>query len=77
MLKFEIGKKYFHKFISDSSCTAVYEVLSRTDKTLTVKLDGEIIRKRIGVFLGHEFIYPLGKYSMCPTLRAINEVKEN
>ena len=78
MIKFKTGKKYFHSFVTDSSCIVTYEVISMTAKMLTVQNTHtkELIKKKIGEFDNQEIIYPLGKYSMCPTLRATKEVKE-
>ena len=79
MIKFEIGKKYFHTFITDSSCVVTYQVIDRTAKMLTVQntYTKELIKKKLGEYDNQEIIYPLGKYSMCPTLRASKEVKES
>jgi len=47
-------------------------VVSRTDKTIKVLLDGEIKQKslRITVINDQETVKPLGNYSMCPVMKA-------
>lgn len=76
MTKFEIGKKYSISSICNHETTWDYEVVSRTDHTITIKdlFDGKIkkcrISKGLSEYEGYECVYPLGKYSMCPILRA-------
>ena len=73
-MKFEVGKIYTGRFISDSDCKYAFEVVSRTAKRITIKdayHEGKL--KQIGVTLDHkgnEMAYPFGKYSMAPTVRA-------
>lgn len=76
--KFEVGKKYTAQFIGDADLKPVFEVLKRTDKTLTVKGENEkeSVTKKIEVWNDTEKIYPYGKYSMAPALSADKEVKE-
>ncbi len=73
MLKFEVGKTYTGRFISDSDCTYGFKILSRTAKRITITdaITHEV--KQIGVSLdqsGNEMAYPFGRYSMCPIIRA-------
>ena len=76
MIKFEVGKKYTHGWIGDSNLFTTWEVIARTEKTITIKNGDEIHKRRIIKYYadrdGIEAIYPLGEFSMCPTLRAAN-----
>lgn len=75
MTKFEIGKSYTHGWIGDSELFTTWEVIARTEKTITIKNGDEIRKCRINkLFSEHnkaETILPFGNYSMCPILRAI------
>ena len=73
MTKFEIGKRYTMRSICDSNCVWAYEVVARTNCTITIKdlLDGSIKKCRIIKDSSeYEWVRPLGKYSMSPSLRA-------
>ena len=75
--KFEVGKKYYCHSIADSDCIFEFEVVKRTEKTVTIKDSfGKEKRRNIKLSDGEEYIYPLGKYSMSPTLRSSKEIKE-
>ena len=76
-MKFEVGKKYDCRSVCDGDCVFEFEIVKRTEKTVTVKDDsGKEKRCKIHTEEECEYIYPLGKYSMCPTLRSSREVKE-
>lgn len=77
MKTFETGKTYMMRSICDHECIWKYKVIKRTKATITlqnVNYSKEITTHRISKgaseFYGAETIYPLGKYSMCPSLRA-------
>lgn len=73
MKKFTVNQKIKARSICDHNCVWEGEVLKRTTKTVTVRVDGENGPKRCKIHLdgeGNEFIYPLGRYSMCPIMRA-------
>ena len=70
MLKFEIGKKYYCTSICDHNARWEYTVTKRTDKSVWL---GEK-RFAVKIYDECEFVYPEGKYSMCPTLRATKVV---
>lgn len=74
MKRFEIGKRYSVRSICDHDCVWSYEVIARTEATVTIKDVDDNSVKRCRVIIskldGNEFIRPLGKYSMCPVLRA-------
>ena len=67
MRKFEIGKNYNCKSACDSNCTWEYKVISRTEKTVTLN-NGK--RFKISNYQDQEMVYPLGRYSLAPILRA-------
>lgn len=76
MKKFEVGKKYYMRSICNSECIWTYTVTARTAQTVTIT-DGEKVQK-CRIIKPHfadegEAVYPLGKYSMCPMLRAERE----
>jgi hypothetical protein len=65
-MKFQTGRKYYCTSICDSGCRFEYSITKRTEKSLWI---GE---KRFSIKISDEgeFIYPEGRYSMCPVLRA-------
>lgn len=74
MKKFEVGKKYTHGWIGDSSLFTTWEVIARTAATITIKNGDKVKKCRIIKALSEmehaECVFPFGQYSMCPTLRA-------
>ena len=81
MIKFEVSKVYAARSIGDYDCIFKYVILKRTKKTVTIKnIHGEEHRRTIEAdnLNGVEFetIYPEGKYSFAPRLKATNEFKD-
>ena len=72
MIKFEIGKTYFTRSICDHDCIIKETIISRTDKTVKTA-SGKILRVSDKYTPGIEQIWPDGKYSMAPAIRA-NEI---
>lgn len=74
MTKFETGKTYFMRSICNWECIWRYNIISRTDKMITlqgVDRAGEpIARRKIKVWDECETVMPLGSYSMSPQLTA-------
>ena len=70
MKRFEIAKTYTTRSAGDHNCMFSHEILSRTAKTVTIKVHGENVRRKIEVYNDSETIYPYGKYSMAPVLTA-------
>lgn len=66
-MRFEVGKKYKVVWIGDSSIQDHRKVIDRTEKT--IKLENGQSRKVFTDEKG-EFIYPEGKYSKPPIMRA-------
>ena len=76
MTKFEVGKKYSCRSIADRDCIFEFEIVKRTEKTVVIKDGLKEKRCKIHSENEEEYIYPLGKYSMCPTLRSSKEMTE-
>lgn len=80
MTKFEMGKKYYCYSPYNSDRPYEFEVVKRTEKTVTIKnSDGEIKRRKIDTRGEEEIVYPDGKYSMCLVLgsnRVVTETEE-
>lgn len=68
--KFETGKTYTARSVCDYDCVFSMDVMSRTEKTVTVKVMGETKRCKIKEIDGVEAVYALGRYSMAPLFRA-------
>lgn len=77
MKQFEIGKTYTMRSIGDRDCVWTYTVVKRTAKTITISDGKETKTCRVNVQVSEdrnaETIFPLGRYSMCPTLSADKE----
>lgn len=74
MKKFEIGQTYTMRSICDNNCVWSYTVTARTAQTITLT-DGKELRKvrvskKVSEYCGAETVFPLGQYSMAPTLTA-------
>ena len=74
MRQFEVGKKYTHGWISNSEHFTTWEVVKRTEQTITITNGTETktckIVKKLSEWSGAECIRPFGNYSMCPILEA-------
>lgn len=74
MKKFEIGKTYSMRSACDHNCIWTYTVTNRTAQTVTISDGNEVKRCRISKqhseYRNAETIFPLGQYSMCPSLSA-------
>lgn len=56
--------------IGDSNCIWTATVIERKGNYITALINGKVLRKKVNVYNGEEFVYLLGKYSMAPTFRA-------
>jgi hypothetical protein len=66
----EAGQTLTIRFIGDSELRAFCKVISRTNASAKVLIDGVVSSKKIyKSFDGSEYILPYGKYSMCPSAR--------
>ena len=77
MKQFEVGKQYSMRSIGDHNCIWSYTVIARTAATITIVLNGVSnstqkcrINKQVSEWCGAETVYPLGRYSMAPSLTA-------
>jgi len=74
MKKFEIGKTYSMRSACDHNCIWTYTVTARTNQTVTISDGKEVkkcrISKKHSEYRNAETIFPLGQYSMCPSLTA-------
>ena len=74
MRKFEIGKEYSMRSICNQECVWTYTVIARTAQTITISNGKEVkkcrVVKKISEYRNAETIYPLGHYSMAPSLVA-------
>lgn len=75
MKQFIVGNTYEMRSICDHECVWKYKVIKRTEKTITVLSDdGKTktlrICKDVSEWMNAETVYPLGKYSMSPSLTA-------
>lgn len=74
MKKFETGKTYTMRSACMHDCTWSYTVTKRTAQTVTIT-DGKATKtcricKQVSQYRDAETIYPLGQYSMAPSLTA-------
>jgi hypothetical protein len=75
--KFQVNKTYATRSIGDHNCIYSFTILSRTEKTVTVK--GTLIDKtaRRGLSIGRyddaEQFKPFGTHSMCAVISATEE----
>ena len=68
--QFQIGRSYSTRSIGDIDCVYSYEILSRSQATVTISIEGKEVKRRVAVREGVETFYPMGKYSMAPVIRA-------
>lgn len=76
MTQFEVGKSYFMRAVGDHECVWTYTVTKRTASTVTLDDGKETIlckiNKKVSEWNKTESVFPLGRYSMAPILRAEN-----
>lgn len=70
MNKFKVNQELKTRSICNSDSVFTATVVKRTDKSVTIQIDSEQKRCKIHLNDDGEFIYPMGKYSMCPIFRA-------
>jgi hypothetical protein len=70
MTKFKPGQKVFAHSSCDYDCIFYGDILSRTEKTVKIRVNGDIVIRKISTHADIEIIYPFGKYSMAPIFRA-------
>jgi hypothetical protein len=72
-MKFQVGKTYATRSICDHNCWFSFVILARTAKTVTVKVNGNIVRRGLSLYQGIEQFKPFGTYSMCAIIGADDE----
>ena len=70
MTKFEIGQTYATRSICDHDTWFRFTILARTAKTVTIKVNGNIVRRGLTDYDGVEQFKPYGSYSMCAVIGA-------
>ena len=70
--RFLIHNTYSTRSSCNHECVYTFKIIKRTEKNVWIIEAGEkeIIRRKIIMCEGIETIFPLGKYSMAPVLRA-------
>lgn len=73
--QFQIGKTYSTRSIGDHNAVFSFTIISRTQKSVTVREDGALttVQRRVQSRDGVEQFMPYGNYSMAPTIRADRE----
>ncbi|MGN0522576.1 MAG: hypothetical protein ACI4IQ_08085 [Eubacterium sp.] len=71
-MKFELNKKYECSSACDHNCIWKFEVVKRTANQIIISEGKKQFRCKIhnDEQDNTEFVYPLGRYSMCPVLKA-------
>lgn len=69
---FVTGETYITRSACDHNCVFTYKILQRSAKSVKISREmGPPVTRRLNKDeTGLEFIYPEGKYSMCPVLKA-------
>ncbi len=66
----EPGQTLTISFICDAQLKAFCKVVSRTNSSAKILIDGKIESKKVyKSYDGSEYVLPYGKYSMCPVAR--------
>jgi hypothetical protein len=68
--KFKIGQTYQTRSICDYDTILSFEILSRTAKTVTIRVGDKTVRRGLYVYDGVEQFKPYGTYSMCAIIGA-------
>ena len=50
MIKFIVGKEYNCRSVCDHNCIWSFIVEKRTDKNIWIKVDGELVRRKIDIY---------------------------
>jgi len=69
-MKFEAGKTYKTRLVSDCEQNAILTVISRTEKTIKASTEFGVKTLRISLWNGVEQVKPWGSYSMAPIISA-------
>lgn len=70
MTKFEVGKTYATRSICDYDTWFRFTILARTAKQVSIKVNGNIVRRGLYIYDDVEQFKPYGSYSMCAIIGA-------
>jgi hypothetical protein len=70
MNKFEVGKTYSGRFATNWDSIASFTIEARTAKTVTTKVHGKTVTRRLSDRDGVEMFKPFGSYSMAMVIWA-------
>lgn len=73
--QFHVGRTYQTRSICDYDCIFSFTILARTAKTVTVKVNGNTVRRGLYLYEGVEQFKPFGSYSMCAIIGADDEAR--
>jgi hypothetical protein len=69
--RFIVGHTYNMRSACNYDCVWSYKIIARTEATITTECGKRLrINKKMTAFTGSETVYPLGTYSMAPSLEA-------
>jgi hypothetical protein len=71
---FQVGSTYEFGWIGDSEMKSEITITKRTNSFVTFTYGRETKKAKINFFDGSEYIFPEGKYSMCPTCKASKKI---
>ena len=58
--------------VCDSNCVWTAKVIERKGNFIKAEIDGQIVRKKVKVWNGEEYVLLLGSYSMAPIFKVKN-----
>lgn len=58
--------------VCDSNCVWTAKVIERKGDFIKAEIDGQIVRKKVKVWNGEEYVLLLGSYSMAPIFKVKN-----
>lgn len=73
MKQFVVGKTYATRSICDYDTWFSFTILARTAKQVTIKVNGNVVRRGLSVYDNCEQFKPFGSYSMCAIIGADDE----
>ncbi|MES2989416.1 MAG: hypothetical protein V4808_16080 [Pseudomonadota bacterium] len=76
MTQFEVGKIYACRSIADYDTIYSFPILSRTEKTITTVVQGDIVKRGLRIWDDVEKFSPFGRHSMFPVISADREAKD-
>jgi hypothetical protein len=68
--QFDIGQTYTARSVCDHDCIFAFKVTERRGQMITLVARTGTYRRKVFISDGAEAVFPLGRYSMAPMLRA-------